>query len=139
MTETNLKAFADSRWQSFWRNLKDAYDVFERTRLPPQVSVCGKRYVVREGGSESATQVSSVGTDPFDRGDCFDTGAEVARLADVEDRAEPVTVSKARKVVSKTQRRRSAGRNARKAYAAARKIRMATHAAKMRSAARTER
>ncbi|MET0652084.1 MAG: L,D-transpeptidase family protein, partial [Hyphomicrobiaceae bacterium] len=25
MTETNLKAFADSRWQSFWRNLKDAY------------------------------------------------------------------------------------------------------------------
>jgi murein L,D-transpeptidase YafK len=139
MTETNLKAYADSRWQSFWRNLKDAYDVFERTRLPPQVSVCGKRYVVREGGSESATQGSSVGTDPFDRGDCVDTGAEVARLADVEDRVEPVTFSKARKVVSKTQRRRSAGRNARKAYAAARKIRMATHAAKMRSAARTER
>ena len=74
MTETNLKAYSDSRWQSFWRNLKDAYDVFERTRVPPQVSVCGKRYVVREGGSASATQASSVGTDPFDRADCVDTG-----------------------------------------------------------------
>lgn len=136
MTEANLEAHSDSRWQSFWRNLKGAYDMFERTRVPPQVSVCGKRYVVREGGSEGATQVSGAGTDPFDRADCVDTGAEVARLPSIEDDdddVQPVKVSRARKVVSKTQRRRSAGRNARKAYAAARKIRMATHAAKMRS------
>jgi murein L,D-transpeptidase YafK len=141
MTESNLKAYSDSRWQSFWRNIKDAYDVFERTRVPPQVSVCGKQYVVREGGgSANAIQASSIGTDPFDRADCVDTAAEVARLVSVEDDdAEPVNVSKARKVVSKTQRRRSAGRNARKAYAAARKARVALHAARTRSAARTER
>ncbi len=141
MTETNLKAYSDSRWQSFWRNLKDAYDVFERTRVPPQVSVCGKRYVVREGGPGAVEQASSVGTDPFDRADCIDTGAEVARMvsADDDDDLEPANISRARKVVSKTQRRRSAGRNARKAYAAARKARVALHAARMRSAARTER
>ena len=53
--------------------------MFERTRVPPQVSVCGKRYVVREGGPGAVEQASSVGTDPFDRADCIDTGAEVAR------------------------------------------------------------
>ena len=104
------------------------------------VSVCGKQYVVREGGSASAVQASSIGTDPFDRADCVDTAAQVARLVSAEDDdAEPVNVSKARKVVSKTQRRRSAGRNARKAYAAARKARVALHAARTRSAARAER
>jgi murein L,D-transpeptidase YafK len=142
MTEANLKTYSDSKWQPFWRNLKDAYDIFERTRVPPQVSVCGKRYVVTEGGPASTAQVSSVGTDPFDGADCIDTSAEVARVASVEDDdddAEPAKISRARKVVSKTQRRRSAGRNARKAYAAARKARMALHAAKTRSAARTER
>lgn len=142
MTESNLKAYSDSKWQPFWRNLKDVYDVFERTRVPPQVSVCGKRYVVREGGSAAVEQASSVGTDPFDRADCIDTGAEVTRMVDVEDDdddAKPAKVSRARKVVSKTQRRRSAGRNARKAYAAARKARMAAHSSRMRSAARTER
>ena len=141
MTEANLKVYSDSKWQSFWRNLKDAYDVFERTRVPPQVSVCGKRYVVREGGSANATEVSGVGTDPFDRADCVDTGAEVARMVspDNDDDAQPAKISRARKVVSKTQRRRSAGRNTRKAYAAARKARVAAHAAKIRSAARTER
>jgi murein L,D-transpeptidase YafK len=141
MTETNLKAYSDSRWQSFWRNLKDAYDVFERTRVPPQVSVCGKRYVVREGGSAAVEQASSVGTDPFDRAECIDTGAEVARMvsADDDDEVQPAKISRARKVVSKTQRRRSAGRNARKAYAAARRARVAAHSARMRSAARTER
>jgi murein L,D-transpeptidase YafK len=143
MTESNLKAFSDSKWQSFWRNLKDAYDAFERTRVPPQVSVCGKRYVVREGGSASAMEVSSVGTDPFDRAECVDTAAEVARMAHVEDDdddAKPAArASKARKVVSKTQKRRSAGRNTRKTYAAARKARVAARAAKIRSAARADR
>jgi murein L,D-transpeptidase YafK len=142
MTESNLKAYSDSKWLPFWRNLKDAYDIFERTRMPPQVSVCGKRYVVREGGPASPTEVSSVGTDPFDRADCTDTASEVARMAHIEDDDDDqptVRVSRARKVVSKTQKRRSAGRNTRKAYAAARKARVAARAAKIRSAARADR
>ena len=51
-----------------------------------------------------------------------------------DDDAEPAQVTKSRKVVSKTQRRRSAGRNARKAYAEARKSRMAAHAARTKQA-----
>jgi murein L,D-transpeptidase YafK len=143
MTEANLAAHADSEWQPFWRNIKDAYDAFERTRVPPQVSVCGKRYVVREGGLAGTVQPASVGTDPSDSADCIDTASEASRQASAEDELEPVTLSKARKVVSKTQRRRSAGRNVRKAYAEARKTRVAAHLEKARakhaSAAKTQR
>jgi murein L,D-transpeptidase YafK len=143
MTEANLRANSDNRWQSFWHNLKDAYDMFERTRVPPQVSVCGKRYVVREGTLPGAIQAADEGTDPFDTADCLDTATEVTRVASVDDDDDddvrPAKITKARKVVSKTQRRRSAGRNTRKAYAAARKARMAARSAKIRSAARADR
>lgn len=52
MTAENMAAHADSNWQGFWANLKDAYDVFERTRLPPTVRVCGRRYAVSEAGGD---------------------------------------------------------------------------------------
>lgn len=55
MTEANLAANPPGKWAEFWSDLKQGYDAFERTRLPPHVSVCGKRYRVR---------VSS----PFERG-----------------------------------------------------------------------
>ncbi len=32
-------------WADFWRNLAEGYDLFERDRLPPNVSVRGGRYV----------------------------------------------------------------------------------------------
>ncbi len=48
MTEANLAATPAGRWAGFWRDLKLGYDAFERTRLPPNISVCGKRYRVRD-------------------------------------------------------------------------------------------
>jgi murein L,D-transpeptidase YafK len=48
MTDANMAANAASPWLAFWRDLKAGYDSFERTRLPPHVSVCGKRYRVRD-------------------------------------------------------------------------------------------
>lgn len=48
MTDANMTANAASPWIAFWRDLKEGYDSFERTRLPPQVSVCAKRYRVRD-------------------------------------------------------------------------------------------
>jgi murein L,D-transpeptidase YafK len=48
MTTKNLAAHASSEWEDFWANLKEAYDLFERTRRPPSVSVCNNRYVVGE-------------------------------------------------------------------------------------------
>jgi murein L,D-transpeptidase YafK len=42
-------AFLDSGgpkqdWSAFWRNLKEGYDLFERTRVPPTAYACGDRY-----------------------------------------------------------------------------------------------
>ena len=46
MTPDNLKRHANSQWMPFWRTMKDGYDTFELTRLPPPVAVCDKRYLV---------------------------------------------------------------------------------------------
>jgi murein L,D-transpeptidase YafK len=48
LTDANLAAHPAGRWKDFWDDLKQGYDSFERTRLPPDVSVCGKRYRVRD-------------------------------------------------------------------------------------------
>lgn len=48
MTPENLAAHAESRWAPFWADLKAGYDSFERTRVPPGVSVCDRRYRVED-------------------------------------------------------------------------------------------
>lgn len=47
MTDTKLGAAPAGPWTTFWSDLKQAYDTFERTHLPPHVSVCAHRYHVR--------------------------------------------------------------------------------------------
>ena len=44
MTDANLAAHGDGPWKEFWADLKQGYDVFERTRRAPRVTVCGHRY-----------------------------------------------------------------------------------------------
>ena len=51
MTPENLAAHASSEWSAFWSNLKEAYDLFERSHMPPAVMVCNKRYVVGESAA----------------------------------------------------------------------------------------
>lgn len=46
MTEANLKTHEKSPWIDFWRNLREGYDAFEVTKLPPRVGICDRRYVV---------------------------------------------------------------------------------------------
>jgi murein L,D-transpeptidase YafK len=58
MTEANLALHVNNPWIDFWRNLKEGYDAFEETRLPPRVGLCDRRYVVEtvrpgEVGAES--------------------------------------------------------------------------------------
>lgn len=45
MTDENLAKQSESPHIEFWRNLKEGYDSFERTRRPATVDVCGGRYV----------------------------------------------------------------------------------------------
>ena len=48
MTEQKLAEQSRQPWYDFWRNLKEAYDLFEETRRAPHVSVCGRKYLVRD-------------------------------------------------------------------------------------------
>jgi murein L,D-transpeptidase YafK len=46
MTEANMARFGASPNYKFWRTLKQGYDFFEKYRLPPQIAVCERRYLV---------------------------------------------------------------------------------------------
>ena len=46
MTAANMAAHKDDKWYDFWRNLKEGYDYFEISRLPPNIAVCEKRYLI---------------------------------------------------------------------------------------------
>jgi murein L,D-transpeptidase YafK len=48
MTAENVAAQNSSPWKAYWNNLKEGYDLFERTKRPPIVSVCSGRYIFRE-------------------------------------------------------------------------------------------
>lgn len=46
MTDANLKRHRKHKWFGFWRTMKHGYDHFEAHRIPPNVAVCERRYVV---------------------------------------------------------------------------------------------
>ena len=46
MTAANMAAHKDDKWYDFWKNLKEGYDYFEISHLPPKVAVCEKRYLI---------------------------------------------------------------------------------------------
>jgi murein L,D-transpeptidase YafK len=104
MTGENMAAHANGEWNGFWTNLKEAYDLFERTRRPPAVSVCGNRYAVSETAKE-------------DDGCVANTSAPDAWAA-IRARAAAT--------------RRVRARNAMRAYAAARRARLATRVKQQR-------
>ncbi|MEJ8475850.1 L,D-transpeptidase family protein [Roseibium algae] len=45
MTPENMAKHHDSEHLDFWRMLKTGYDHFELTQVPPEVSVCEKKYI----------------------------------------------------------------------------------------------
>jgi murein L,D-transpeptidase YafK len=51
MSDVNMAAHEASPWIAFWNNLKEGYDLFERTRLPPEIVGCSGRYIFSEQGS----------------------------------------------------------------------------------------
>jgi hypothetical protein len=48
MTDENFAAHAANKWSGFWTTLKQGYDSFERTRLPPRIGVCDKHYTIED-------------------------------------------------------------------------------------------
>lgn len=60
MTRANLDWYTSRRRDPFWSDLKKGYDVFERTHVPPQVTVCDGRYRAAAGkkGSIGSAQLT---------------------------------------------------------------------------------
>ena len=52
MTDENMAKYAKTEFMPFWQNLKQGYDAFEQTQVPPQIGVCDKRYLVEPVGPE---------------------------------------------------------------------------------------
>ena len=46
MTDARMAEHKKNQWYPFWNVLKQGYDAFETTRMPPEVAVCERRYVV---------------------------------------------------------------------------------------------
>lgn len=49
MTNVKMQRHRASKWKSFWENLKQGYDSFESTKLPPKVNVKSGRYMFSDG------------------------------------------------------------------------------------------
>lgn len=49
LDSAHLTAYRSNPWEPFWRELKSGYDLFEVQRVPPQINVCNKHYVVEPG------------------------------------------------------------------------------------------
>jgi len=48
MTAENMARYRNDPNYAFWSNLKEGYDHFQITKVPPKVDVCGKRYVFNQ-------------------------------------------------------------------------------------------
>lgn len=46
MTDENMARHRSSPHYAFWQTLKEGYDYFELTRIPPTIAVCERRYLV---------------------------------------------------------------------------------------------
>lgn len=65
MTAQNMARHADGPWSAFWKNLKQGYDMFEATHVPPVVGVKDKHYVFFSSPSQipAAFRVSAAAVD----------------------------------------------------------------------------
>jgi murein L,D-transpeptidase YafK len=45
LTTKNLQKYRQNRWYEFWQNLKEGYDIFDTTHIPPIVKVESKKYI----------------------------------------------------------------------------------------------
>ena len=49
LSPARLAAYRNHPSVAFWREMKPGYDLFEANRVPPQISVCQKRYAAEPG------------------------------------------------------------------------------------------
>jgi murein L,D-transpeptidase YafK len=64
MTAANLAKHKGEKWYDFWRNLKEGYDYFETTHLPPKIEVCDKQYLVNAAFVDRGARPDPAGACP---------------------------------------------------------------------------
>lgn len=74
MTAARLDAHKDHPAYEFWRDLEAGYASFDRTQVPPHVSICGNRYLARDGQPGESGNPRGRGSDQ-----CTDRVAEQTR------------------------------------------------------------
>src|SRR6476646_8638514 len=68
MTAANMAKHKGEEWYGFWQNLKEGYDYFEVTHLPPRIEVCDKHYLVNASFVDSGARPDPTGACPaFER------------------------------------------------------------------------
>lgn len=82
MTAENLAHFDKHKWHGFWRNLKEGYDLFERSRRPPRISVCNGRYAFAETGELDGAHPGPIAVCPNTQTILSDLRAINARVAE---------------------------------------------------------
>lgn len=55
MSEENIARHVHNRWLPFWMNLKQGYDAFEETRIPPRVGTQNYRYIFQRASGRYET------------------------------------------------------------------------------------
>lgn len=97
MTAQKMAQHETDKWFSFWQNLKEGYDNFVRTRVPPRISVCGKRYLIEDAGKNEIDvlrpmkRLRMVKFSDADKNDrCVSPDPDLARVP----RSEPVLQTK---------------------------------------------
>jgi murein L,D-transpeptidase YafK len=46
LTDANMARHSKDKWYPFWKTLKEGYDSFEKSQVPPKVAVCSSKYLV---------------------------------------------------------------------------------------------
>ncbi|MBO6540007.1 MAG: murein L,D-transpeptidase [Rhizobiaceae bacterium] len=65
MTAENMARYRDDANYQFWSMLKEGYDHFEITKVPPKVDVCGRRYVFNSIPQEGSAFSPSASCPPM--------------------------------------------------------------------------
>ena len=67
MTAANMARYKDDPNYAFWKNLKEGYDHFDITKVPPKVDVCEKKYVFNHTSDPNAPIAATSTCPPSDQ------------------------------------------------------------------------
>lgn len=84
MTAANMARYKDDPNFEFWKMLKEGYDHFEITKVPPKVDVCEKRYVFNRFPEGEASFASTAACPPATMPDTLATAYQSHQSKETE-------------------------------------------------------